>query len=383
MSVLEGETEAGNELPEKPRKYRVLSKQVVNRWLGLYEAKGVKGINTVKTYARAIRLFDRFLEENGATGEVKPSDIETEHVTAFYFWMKRKGYSLKTMRIYLVALKSFLTFMHNNKVQWKVIQIPPAESYDYRIMTREQVEAVIGAAYALNDTYGVMLHLAYEGAFRESELVNLRICDVNTKNCTVLKRSLKREKPVEIPVSDRLCRALKWYLHAVIPVLRNVGDPCKEYLFVTKTGKKWDRSNFIRLVYYPSVVLASKVAPGLLDRNGKPRFRYHDFARHTRATLLLKKGTDIYTVKKLLGHKSIQTTTIYLHLTSADELKERGVVEDLEIPDLSTRLGENLEHHERLMLVGSEEENVVLSRKHLRIIHGRVTVNPSRSKGQP
>ena len=240
------------------------------------------------------------------------------------------------------------------------------------------MEAVIGAAYALNNTYGVMLHLAYEGAFRESELLNLRVCDVKTEYCTVLKRSLKREKPVEIPVSDRLCRALKWYVHTVIPALRNVGDTCKEYLFTTKTGKKRDRSNYIRLVYYPSVVLASKVVSGLLDENGKPRFRYHDFARHTRATLLLKKGTDIYTVKKLLGHKSIQTTTIYLHLTSAKELRERGVVEELEIPDLSTRLGENLEHHERLMLVGSEEENLVLSNKHLQILRGKVKVNPDR-----
>ena len=60
----------------------------------------------------------------------------------------------------------------------------------------------------------------------------------------------------------------------------------------------------------------------VVDEAGPYDIHYHEFARHSRATNLLKAGVDLYTVNRLLRHKLLETTSVYLHYT-ANDLREK------------------------------------------------------------
>jgi len=268
---------------------------------------------TIKNYLSSINLFIR------EVGDKDVKDISTRDVEEFVIKLGEKGYKPTSINRHLSAIKSFLKYI-GVQVDWEQLEgrsRSPTRSYDYIILDDEEVEAIIEYARQKNKMWGLMLALGYEAMLRAGELVNLKTSDVDFERCMVMVRVEKRPEPQEKPISMTLCKELRNYV-----ITSNLKP--SDYLFYTKFGKPWNPSTFSSYVF-ERILDELEINKKYLESKGR-KVRYHDFARHTRATKLLRDGVDIYTVNRLLGHRSLQSTLVYLHFVGEDlrrRLKER------------------------------------------------------------
>ena len=143
-----------------------------------------------------------------------------------------------------------------------------------------------------------IIELFYSTGIRLSELINLKMVNVNFYNKTI-KVLGKGSKERIIPYGEKANKALKNYLE-----IRNICNTKNlDNFFVTNKGNK----------LYPMQVerLVSKNLSGVTEIKKKSPH----VLRHTFATHMLDKGADIRAVKDMLGHESLSTTQIYTHLT--------------------------------------------------------------------
>lgn len=266
-----------------------------------------KSDKTIKNYLNSAKKFLNWLENNNLTLEnVNEDTIESW----LYYMLDELEYKPATIHRHFMAVKLFLETM-DVQVDWKRIPLERKQVIMFTVLSEDDVYRIIGTAKKVRDK--LMLFLGYECALRAGELVRLKVSDVDIEEKTVRVIPLKhRDKtPHTIPyTSDEITNLYVEY------VSEEELKP-NDWLFPGKPkDNPMNPSYFTTNIFRPIV---KKL--GLDEKYGK-HIRYHDFARHTRATLLLKKGVDIYTVNRLLRHKMLETTTVYLHLVAQD-LRER------------------------------------------------------------
>lgn len=145
-----------------------------------------------------------------------------------------------------------------------------------------------------------MLETLFYAHLRASELASLNDEDLDLKSLTIRIREGKGGKVGIAYLHPECVNTLKQYL-AMRPIIDING---KKPLFYTHTGSRWQRTEVSRM-FQKYKKLANISKPGGL----------HVFGRHTPATIMLKNGCDIMTVKDLLRHKDITTTARYLHIS--------------------------------------------------------------------
>ncbi|NHJ39712.1 MAG: tyrosine-type recombinase/integrase [Asgard group archaeon] len=157
-----------------------------------------------------------------------------------------------------------------------------------------------------------MILLAYEAALRTDELCNLRLKHINLEKKEIfIEKPLKHSQPQAIPISKELTALMENYLSNYKFI--NGED---DYLFPTKTGKKYYANNFATHVFRPIAKAAG------FD------VRYYTL-RHSRATNLIKQGLDIGWVRRITRHRSINNVLKYIHLSSQDirnELERKEIL---------------------------------------------------------
>lgn len=153
----------------------------------------------------------------------------------------------------------------------------------------------------------LVIDLLYGTGMRLSELINLKISDVNLSAGTV-KVLGKRNKERIIPITTDLKILISNYIQNRKKILRDFPSENNDLLLIKKDGKKLSRS-FVygRVKHYLSLVTTiDKKSPHVL--------------RHTFATHMLNKGADLNAIKELLGHANLSATQVYTHNT-VDKLK--------------------------------------------------------------
>ncbi len=144
--------------------------------------------------------------------------------------------------------------------------------------------------------YGLMILLAYEGACRPSELLNIKISDLNIIENTVFIQRLKGSNDTLIYLSKKLLNSLKKH----IKIIEGQGQV---YLFETK-GKPYDLQNFRKI--FQRLCIKANIPNDI----GK----IHNL-RHTRAVESVKKGANLREIQYILGHKDLKNVMIYLSYT--------------------------------------------------------------------
>lgn len=137
---------------------------------------------------------------------------------------------------------------------------------------------------------------------RKSELLNLRLTDVDVPNLTIFIRQGKGGKDRIIPMSFTLAHSLKRYLEH----RKRLKKTCPEFFCSLNRNQGFTDSGMKRLV-------------AKIKKVSRIDFSLHKL-RHTFATLMLEGGCDIYSLSKMMGHSDIKTTTIYLS-ASAEHLR--------------------------------------------------------------
>jgi len=207
--------------------------------------------------------------------------------------INRKVSSLKSYFKYLVKTKQILQnplLKHRSLKISKKVNIPFSQSEVADVLelfeNAEEFEAVRDK---------LIIELMYTTGMRRSELIGVRIGDIDLSQNTV-KVIGKRNKERQIPLLNSVVITIKNYF-----ILRNEIKTSVDYFLITKKGKKLYPTLVYRLIneYFSKVSLKIKKSPHVI--------------RHSFATHLLNEGADLNSVKELLGHASLASTQVYTH----------------------------------------------------------------------
>lgn len=258
--------------------------------------------NTIIDYKEDFKKFKSIFPDYKDTKDLKITDLDD-----FSLYQSIEGLNPSTLSRRASFLKMFYLFLESEKITNNLIQDieMPKKSKKLPIyLTKEEVERLLKAPDTskkneLRDL--AMMEVMYSTGLRVSELVSLKIKDVNAneKIITVIGKGIKQRS---IPIRDSSLSCLLEYIKEVRNKMKHIDD--KQYVFINNRGKKITRQNF-----YTCLKKYSRIAN--IDKNIHPHSLRHSFATH-----LLENGADLRVVQELLGHTNISTTQIYTHLTN-------------------------------------------------------------------
>ena len=264
-------------------------------------------------------------------GRMRLRDIKTYHVQDFIMKLNsmprndgKSGHiSPQTVKRYTTVLRSMLTmaykmyYMDDDVGLSRRLTFPKEHYQEVDVFTIEEAKAILAAAKTEPINIRLLIELALFTGMRRGEIVGLKWSDINLdKQCLSVKRSIykpKGEKSIEkepkshssfrtIAIPNCLCETLKEYKKRQEEYSLSL-DSWKnlDYIFTDKNGN----------VMNPQT--PTKQFSNFLIRHNIRHLKFHCL-RHTSATILLGNGCDIKTVSARLGHSSIETTDIYVHL---------------------------------------------------------------------
>lgn len=231
-------------------------------------------------------------------------------VKAWLIHLDEKKNKSTTVSRKISSLRGFYKYLINNKVidsnPFSLVSLPKKERHLPRFFYYNELEEMFQVP-KLNTALGqrdrLLLEMLYATGVRVSELVNIKVSDINGEEIKVLGKGNK-ERIVEF--GDYAESILELYLNEGYKSL-NVKK--SEYLFLNNRGGKLTT----RGVRY---ILDNIINKTTIDKKISPHMLRHTFATH-----LLNEGCDLLTVQELLGHESLTATSIYTHITN-DRLKE-------------------------------------------------------------
>ncbi len=258
--------------------------------------------NTVLSYSRDLRkLFHFFIKE-----KIQPLKAKEEDLTRFIRQQSRAGLSPRSSARLISSLKSFYKFLVLDGLMTKNPAVNLSSPKIWfklpQFLTIEEVEVLLSQPDE-TDVRGIrdkaMLELLYATGLRVSELVALRLKDLNLEDGFLLCRG-KGGKERIVPVGGIALHAVERYIEkARSTLLKRPNDS----LFLTGRGGVFTRQGFWKRLksYAKKAGLDLKISPHVL--------------RHTFATHLLERGADLRSVQLMLGHTQITTTQIYTHVS--------------------------------------------------------------------
>lgn len=261
---------------------------------------------TVESYAQDLRLFHAFF--TGLDEELTWQTVDTDIVRDWMEQQMDSGHSATTINRRLCALRSMYRYALKHKLverdPARIVKGPKTGKPLPKFIGENDMNALIDN-YPWQDTYEdqrnrTIILLFYTTGMRASELIMLNDADIDFINREI-KVTGKGRKQRNIPFADELEQTLKQYV-----ALRDGSvERATTAFFVDSKG--------IRLNYNKLVYLVRK----LLTVVTTQKTRTPHVLRHSFATAMMNHEAGIETVKNLLGHESVRTTTIYTHTTFA------------------------------------------------------------------
>jgi len=298
----------------KPDPYPIEGSGMAPYLARFLEASAARGLapRTVEIRDRMLRRFIHWCRERSLD---RPQDITRPILERYrrhlYHHRKPNGepLSFATQQQRLLPVKAFFAWLARENL---ILSNPASEMELPRvhrrlpkhILTAEEVERIL-AQTRLHGELGIrdraILETFYSTGIRRSELANIRLYDVDTRNGTLMVRQGKGQKDRMVPLGSRAGSWINRYVEEVRPSL--VVEPDEGWLFVHEYGEAFRKNRLTDLV--KKYIEASGVAkPGAC----------HLF-RHTMATLMLDAGADIRHIQAILGHSQLSTTEIYTQVS--------------------------------------------------------------------
>jgi len=276
---------------------------LVDRYLNyLLIEKGLAD-KTLESYSSDLARYLVFLKDNGIKHVY---DADTSIILKHLIALRNSGLGPKSRARHLVTLSGFYKYLLQEKVvkrdPAKIVDLPKTNLKLPDVLSVEEVTLLLQVP-ATDKPAGTrdaaMLELLYAAGLRVSELVNLKLSNVNLEACFVRvfgKGSKERVVPIGVYAKDKIDH----YLKAARPIL--LKNYVSQYLFIARTGKQMTRQGFWKLVkrYAQKTGIKKKITPHSL--------------RHSFATHLLEGGANLRAVQVMLGHVDISTTQIYTHV---------------------------------------------------------------------
>lgn len=264
-------------------------------------------VNTILAYENDLNHFFAFLKKIEV---LTIGTVEHEHIRLYINSLNHYAISTKSRK--MTSLRTYFRFLVKEEIAvanlMEKFEIPKIPKRLPQSLTYQEVKKILdGIDFCSANGYRnlVMMELLYGTGMRCSELVNLKVGDVNLRMSRIRVFG-KGEKQRLIPISPLVTDLLTNYLLKIRPEYKYASH--YDYLFLTNTGIM-TRANFFNI--FSKCVSQS----GIFKKVSPHTFR-HSFATH-----ILENGADLRSIQELLGHSDIATTTIYTHV-SKQKLKD-------------------------------------------------------------
>ena len=258
--------------------------------------------NTEVSYARDLKKMNQYLSAQGIS---RVSDVTTTALSSYVLFLEKEGRKPATISRSIASMKAFYHYMEKEQKlvtdPSELLKAPKIEKKMPTILTTEEVNRLLEqpsgtSPKELRDK--AMLELLYATGIRVSELISLKLSDVNLTMEYLICADGHRERI--IPFGSIAREALKRYLEFGRPQL--VETDAGEWLFTNCSGQPMSRQGFWKLIksYGRKAGIEAEITPHMLR---------HSFAAH-----MVSNGADLKAVQEMLGHSDISTTQVYAQL---------------------------------------------------------------------
>lgn len=244
--------------------------------------------STVKSYRRAVRDLSLF---HG----VLPDSLEVDQILDYLHELRSQNLSWSKIKIDVAGLKFFYREMTRDTAKADHIPYPKEEKSLPKLLSRAELLQLFDGAS--NPKHRLILRLIYGSGLRRSEVVNLRIDDIDTRDgkCRIRINKSKGAKDRYTVLSTKVLEEMRTYFVACKP---------KVYLF---NGQRKGQPVSFGLLRH--ITLKAK------ERSGITKPVNLHILRHCFASHALEDGMSLRVLQEVLGHSSIQTTMVYLHVS--------------------------------------------------------------------
>jgi len=240
---------------------------------------------TINSYLGCLKNFFAYLGQNY-------DKFDEFRVKEYLVKKKEGGAADQTINVHINAIK----FFYEN-----IVKTPFKLDLHYSkrpkrlpvILSREEINKIIDSIE--NTKHRLMIALAYGAGLRVSEVVNLKIKDIDLPGLQISVRQAKGQKDRVTVVPEKLKNEIMQFMSGKNP---------DDYLFMSERGGRLTERS------------AQAVFIQALKNNGIIKDATFHSLRHSFATHLLENGVDVRYVQELLGHANIRTTQVYTHLTN-------------------------------------------------------------------
>ena len=264
--------------------------------------------NSVYSYLEDLSKYLEYMEKKHIASAL---NVQYEDIVDYLKYLDENDYKVTSVTRKIVSIKLFHKYISENyqidNVSTK-INNPTLNRQLPNILTIEEVDKLLNINLITPFDYRnkAMLELMYSSGLRVSELVGLKLSNINLDEGYV-RCFGKGKKERIVPIGEIALDYLKLYIYEY----RNsmLKGYYTENIFLNNHGKNMTRQGFF-------LIIKKIAAEKNIDKNITPHMLRHSFATH-----LLNNGADLRTIQEMLGHSNISTTQIYTNITS-DILKE-------------------------------------------------------------
>lgn len=269
-------------------------------------------VNTVDAYRRDITKLIEYLELNEI--DLSPKEITKEELTGYIRYLSELGLTARSQARMLSGVKAFYKYLlledQIDHDPTALLESPRMQKRMPEVLTFEEVQSLI-ATIDLSTDHGLrnraILETLYACGLRVSELISLRLSNLYP-DIGFIKIIGKNDKERIVPIGEEALKHIAYYIDYVRCKLK-IKPEFENILFLNRRGKQLTRVMIFMIV--------KEAAAGAgIEKNVSPHTFRHSFATH-----LVEGGANLRAVQDMLGHESILTTEVYMHLDN-DYLRE-------------------------------------------------------------
>jgi integrase/recombinase XerD len=281
-----------------------MSVQILAEYIEYLDVEKGLSQNTMDAYRRDLSEFWDFCN---SVGVEDLENVSRGNISSYILKLHDEKYSPTSIMRKIASLRGFFKWLCTNEYikgnPTITIEQPKLPKRLPKVVSVREIEDMLKSG--LTVTQSVIIELLYGCGLRVSELVNLKVSDINIKS-KYLQCFGKGSKERIVPLGSKAVAALNKYLPQRDFVVKkyNITD---SRLLVTDDGREMNRQDIYSFVHELGKGIHKGISPHTL--------------RHSFATHLIENGADLRVVQELLGHSDVSTTQLYTHI-SKKRLKE-------------------------------------------------------------
>ena len=278
-----------------------IKSQKIESYIYLLKSKRYSN-STINTYSEALKVFLFYFKEK------KIEDISNQDLIIFNNeYILKQQLSASFQNQVINAVKLFFKTIENKKIDIGLIYRPKREKLLPNVLSKVEVKQILEAH--TNIKHKAMLSLIYSCGLRCGELIKLKPVHIDSKRGIVLIKQAKGKKDRIVPLSIKILDLLRLYFKEYKP---------KIYLFEGQNPSNPYDNRSLQMVLKQALEKSKICKPVTLH-----------WLRHSYATHLLESGTDLRYIQELLCHNSSKTTEIYTHVSTKNIQQIKSPFDDL------------------------------------------------------